>query len=246
MSKYTTGELAKLCEVSVRTVQFYDTKGLLKPTELTEGGRRLYSDDDLKKLRLICVLKSLGLSLNSIKGILDSDTSSKVLLLLLDEKLNQLGDEIKDRKNQIRIIEAIKNNIRNTDTISVNSIIDIEHMMKNKNKLRKTYVTMTVICIIMITVQIWLSTFWFTIGVWLPYAMGFPVIILIEILMTGMYYNNAVYVCAECNTKFRPTFRKFIFSGYRSKTKYTPKTRKLSCPKCGNTGYCVETSAEEG
>ncbi len=36
MSKYTTGELAKLCDVSVRTVQFYDTKGLLPPTELTD------------------------------------------------------------------------------------------------------------------------------------------------------------------------------------------------------------------
>ena len=48
MSKYTTGELAKLCGVSVRTVQFYDTKGLLPPSELSEGGRRLYSDDDLQ------------------------------------------------------------------------------------------------------------------------------------------------------------------------------------------------------
>ncbi|MDD3244486.1 MAG: MerR family DNA-binding transcriptional regulator, partial [Eubacteriales bacterium] len=43
MSAYTTGELAGLCGVSVRTVQFYDTKGLLKPTALSEGGRRLYS-----------------------------------------------------------------------------------------------------------------------------------------------------------------------------------------------------------
>ena len=49
MSEYTTGELAKLCDVSVRTVQFYDVKDLLKPAELTEGGRRLYTDDDLKR-----------------------------------------------------------------------------------------------------------------------------------------------------------------------------------------------------
>ncbi len=41
MLKYTTGELAKLCNVSVRTVQFYDTKNLLKPSEISEGGRRL-------------------------------------------------------------------------------------------------------------------------------------------------------------------------------------------------------------
>ncbi|GHU41689.1 hypothetical protein FACS1894111_04360 [Clostridia bacterium] len=52
MSKYTTGEVAKLCGVSVRTIQFYDTKGLLHPTELTDGGRRLYSDTDVTQLRL--------------------------------------------------------------------------------------------------------------------------------------------------------------------------------------------------
>ena len=37
MSKYTTGELAKLCNVTVRTVQYYDKRGILIPTELSEG-----------------------------------------------------------------------------------------------------------------------------------------------------------------------------------------------------------------
>ena len=41
MSKYTTGELAKLCGVTVRTVQYYDTRGILIPSDLSEGGRRL-------------------------------------------------------------------------------------------------------------------------------------------------------------------------------------------------------------
>ena len=63
MTQYTTGELAKLCDVTVRTVQFYDSKDLLKPSDLTEGGRRLYSDDDLEHLRVICFLKELGFSL---------------------------------------------------------------------------------------------------------------------------------------------------------------------------------------
>ena len=51
MSKYTTGEMAKLCGVTVRTVQYYDTRGILIPSELSEGGRRLYSEDDLKRMR---------------------------------------------------------------------------------------------------------------------------------------------------------------------------------------------------
>ena len=56
MSKYTTGEIAKLCGVSVRTVQYYDERGILIPSELSEGGRRLYSEDDYKKLKIICFL----------------------------------------------------------------------------------------------------------------------------------------------------------------------------------------------
>ena len=57
MSKYTTGELAKLCSVTVRTVQYYDTRGILIPSELSEGGRRLYSDDDLRRMKIICFLR---------------------------------------------------------------------------------------------------------------------------------------------------------------------------------------------
>ena len=40
MSKYTTGELARLCGVTVRTVQYYDTRGILIPSALTEGSIR--------------------------------------------------------------------------------------------------------------------------------------------------------------------------------------------------------------
>ncbi len=44
---YSTGELANLAGVSIRTVQYYDQRGILIPTALTEGGRRLYTDSDL-------------------------------------------------------------------------------------------------------------------------------------------------------------------------------------------------------
>ncbi len=53
MSKYTTGEVAKLCNVSVRTVQYYDSRGILVPSEISEGGRRIYSEEDLKKMQII-------------------------------------------------------------------------------------------------------------------------------------------------------------------------------------------------
>ena len=66
MSKYTTGEIAKLCGVTVRTVQYYDARGILIPSELTEGGRRLYSEDDLKRMKVLCFLRELDQPIDAI------------------------------------------------------------------------------------------------------------------------------------------------------------------------------------
>ena len=53
LNLYTTGEIAKLCGVSVRTVQYYDTREILVPSSLTEGGRRLYSEAKEWNTRII-------------------------------------------------------------------------------------------------------------------------------------------------------------------------------------------------
>ena len=79
MSKYTTGELAKLCGVSVRTVQYYDTRGILVPSELSEGGRRLYSEDDLKLMKIICFLREAGLAINSIGELLSEQDPGSIM-----------------------------------------------------------------------------------------------------------------------------------------------------------------------
>ena len=86
MSNYTTGELAKLAGVTVRTVQYYDSRGILIPSDFSEGGRRLYTENDLKKLRIICFLRDLGLSLNHVGDILEADNAPKVINLLLEEQ----------------------------------------------------------------------------------------------------------------------------------------------------------------
>ena len=88
MSKYTTGEIAKLCGVSVRTVQYYDEHGILIPSELSEGGRRLYSEDDYKKLKIICFLRDAGISIKSIGELLSESNPSSVISVCLKSKSN--------------------------------------------------------------------------------------------------------------------------------------------------------------
>ena len=93
MSKYTTGEIAKLCGVSVRTVQYYDTRNILTPSELTEGGRRLYSEEDLKRMKIICFLRDAGISINSIGELLSEHDPGSVIsvLLVVPEVLRKSG-----------------------------------------------------------------------------------------------------------------------------------------------------------
>lgn len=59
MSMYTTGEVAKLFGVTVWKVQYYDARNILIRSEHSEGGKRLYSEDDLKRMKIICFLREL-------------------------------------------------------------------------------------------------------------------------------------------------------------------------------------------
>ena len=106
MSKYTTGEIAKLCGVTVRTVQYYDTRGILIPTELTEGGRRLYSEDDLKRMRIICFLRELGLPIDSISQLLSESDPGSVISLLLQQQEQALKEEITERQEKLDKLET--------------------------------------------------------------------------------------------------------------------------------------------
>ena len=82
MSKYTTGEIAKLCGVTVRTVQYYDSRNLLVPSELSEGGRRLYNDDDLRKMKIICFLREAGFPINSISALFAEENTEEIISVI--------------------------------------------------------------------------------------------------------------------------------------------------------------------
>ena len=86
MSEYTTGEIARLCGITVRTVQYYDTRGILIPDKLSEGGRRLYSENNLRTMKIICFLRELGLPISSISQILSEENSDEVIYLLLEQQ----------------------------------------------------------------------------------------------------------------------------------------------------------------
>jgi MerR family Zn(II)-responsive transcriptional regulator of zntA len=67
----SSGDMARGCETTVRTVRFYEEAGLIEPVARSEGGHRVYSPEQLLKLQLIMDLREAGLSLQDIKSLFE-------------------------------------------------------------------------------------------------------------------------------------------------------------------------------
>ena len=101
----TVKEISKLTGISVRTLHYYDEINLLKPTQTTDAGYRLYDDTALQRLHSILLFRELQFPLKEIKTILDSpdfDTRSalKEQIKLLELQRNRL-DEIISSANKL-------------------------------------------------------------------------------------------------------------------------------------------------
>src|SRR5580693_3291388 len=75
---FTVNKLAKLSGVSVRTLHFYDEIGLLKPAYYGDNNYRYYEEEQLLMLQQILFFRELGMPLNDIQRILQSDAFDKV------------------------------------------------------------------------------------------------------------------------------------------------------------------------
>lgn len=90
--KMTSGEIAKKAGVSQKAVRLYDEKGLLKPTEYSEGNYRLYDKEALEILEKIVALKQIGFSLEEIRDNLvagdakDIEEALRMQLAVMEEK----------------------------------------------------------------------------------------------------------------------------------------------------------------
>ena len=235
MSKYTTGEIAKLCDVSVRTVQYYDTRKILVPSELSEGGRRLYSEDDLKRMKVICFLREVGLPINSIKELLQESDPASVIDILLAQQQNILKEELNERQQKLDMLSEIKKELKNISNFSVESIGDIAHIMNAKKKLRKIRWTMLLTGLPVSLLQLGSIAIWAIVGIRWPFLVWLAVAIPWGIIVSRYYFKNVSYICPQCHEIFKPGFKEAFWASH------TPTTRKLTCPKCNHKGHCVET-----
>ena len=109
----TVKEVSLITGVSIRTLRYYDEIGLLKPTQFTETGYRLYDNKALEKLQEILFFRELEIPLAYIKKIMDTPDYDKEQILktqkiLLEQKRNRLNG----------IIELITDVMKGVNTMS--------------------------------------------------------------------------------------------------------------------------------
>lgn len=97
------GELARNLEMSQRTIRYYEEIGLLNSIKRIEGGRRVYTEADFRRLKLIKRLKIMGMTLSDMQELETMWTMEKSntkllkrLLELLENHLKRLNDRIAD------------------------------------------------------------------------------------------------------------------------------------------------------
>lgn len=128
---YHTNEFAKKTSVTIRTLQYYDKRGVLSPAEHTQAGYRIYTDNDLVKMQHILALKYLGFSLSQIKVLIQ--TGPREFPAALQTQKEML---LEKRAQLDSIILAIEETEKMVDegAVDYNSIVKIMEVMQMELK----------------------------------------------------------------------------------------------------------------
>jgi len=116
---FTIGDLSRQVGLTPRTIRYYEDIGLLNSVRRVEGGRRIYTEEDIRRLRFIKRLKVLGLSLEEMAELENlyvthrsNDRVLPRLLELLDRHMQTLDARIEQLNILKQDIESYRDHIR--------------------------------------------------------------------------------------------------------------------------------------
>lgn len=131
------GEFAKRSGVTVKTLLHYDKIGLLKPSEKTEVGYRIYCEDDFLRLQQITTLKFIGISLSEIAHILNESGENLESMVKIQKRA------LEEKKRHIDSVIEIFNNAENTAKqkgfLDVNNLVNIIKITNMQNSIKEQY-----------------------------------------------------------------------------------------------------------
>ena len=134
IERITVGQLANQAHVTVRTLQYYDKIGLLKPSSMSDGGRRLYGANDITILHQIITLKSLGLTLDEIRKRLVPINSNDDIKRMLTKQSNLIKEQISKANKILESIEMITTEINEHDTVDWSKYSNMVKLIQENNE----------------------------------------------------------------------------------------------------------------
>lgn len=140
---YTSGQFAKMANVSIRTIRYYDKQALLKPSKVGQNGYRFYTDSDFAKLQKILSLKYLGFSLDEIRSITINDGSSGYMPASLQESLQLQLMLVRKKMEHLKRIEQTLTEtaglMKASQAVDWNEILHLIHITSMEKTLVEQY-----------------------------------------------------------------------------------------------------------
>lgn len=124
----SVGKVAKMFNLSRTTLLYYDSIGLLSPSERSTSGYRIYSSDDVERLKQIVLYKDVGVPLSKIDKLISASEYDCVSILMT--RLSDLNEKIDFIKQQQDVIVSILQkidlckNLKELDQNSWEEILD--------------------------------------------------------------------------------------------------------------------------
>ena len=131
------GEFAKRSGVTIKTLLHYDKIGLLNPSQKTECGYRIYSEDDFLKLQQITTLKFIGLPLKEISYILDESGENLESMITIQKKA--LEEKKKHIDAVVEVFNKAKDTAKKNGFLDANNLIDIIKITNMESRVKEQY-----------------------------------------------------------------------------------------------------------
>ena len=136
---YSSGKFAKMAQVSVRTIRFYDKQNILKPSYVTPSGARFYTDSDFVKLQQILLFKYLGFSLDDIRGMTINEADSQFLSRSLLQQKRLIADKIEHMELVQSAIDSTIKQLTENKQINWSQMLNLIHLTSMEKSLKSQY-----------------------------------------------------------------------------------------------------------
>lgn len=136
---YTSGEFARMANVTVRTIRYYDKQNILKPSYVNESGARFYTDSDFVRLQQILLLKYLGFSLEDISEMIIRDTDFHFLQNALNLQLKLIQDRMEQMQLVKQAIEDTAAAIETEHHVNWSQMLNLIHLTNMEKSLKTQY-----------------------------------------------------------------------------------------------------------